>query len=93
MTSRSQGTFRSHMYRVFLIPTDASPSTELWLEAHTVQQSEFGNAWQFLNSAGSVIRQLSMRTVREITVATDRRRSRTDFPIPVYQQRANPEQG
>lgn len=63
------------MYRVFLIPTDENPRTELWLEAHDVQETE-GTFWDFVDEERRVVRRLEKTRVKSFIVTPDRRKPR-----------------
>jgi hypothetical protein len=64
------------MYRVFLIPTEESPQSELWLDAHDVHDAEEGTCWDFVDQANRVVRRLEKTRVRSFLVTPDRRKPR-----------------
>ena len=64
------------MYRVFLIPTEASPRSELWLDAHDVLEGDAGTSWEFVDQENRVIRRLEKTTVASFIVTPDRRKPR-----------------
>lgn len=64
------------MYRVFLIPTEENPKTELWLAASDVQESGGGTCWDFVDQEAKVIRRLEKARVKSFVVTPDRRKPR-----------------
>lgn len=64
------------MYRVFLIPSEESPKTELWLDAHEVHEAEGGTCWDFVDQENRLIRRLDKTRVKSFIVTPDRRKPR-----------------
>ena len=64
------------MYRVFLIPSEESPRTELWLDAYEVHESEAGTCWDFVDQQNRLVRRLDKASVKSFIVAPDRRKPR-----------------
>ena len=64
------------MYRVFLIPTDENPKSELWLDAHDVHETDAGTSWEFVDQENRVIRRLEKTRVKSFVVTPDRRKPR-----------------
>lgn len=64
------------MYRVFLIPADEFAQKEVWLDAHTVLETDCGEFWDFLDGEGLVVRRLAKSSVRSFEVTPDRRKPR-----------------
>ena len=64
------------MYRVFLIPTDENPKSELWLDAHDVHEADEGTSWEFVDQENRVIRRLEKTRVKSFVVTPDRRKPR-----------------
>lgn len=64
------------MYRVFLIPTEESPRSELWLDAHDVREGDGGTSWEFVDQENRVIRRMEKTTVESFVVTPDRRKPR-----------------
>jgi len=64
------------MFRVFLIPTEEFGKKEMWLDAHTVIESDCGEFWDFVDREGELIQRLAKCSVKSFEVAADRRKSR-----------------
>jgi hypothetical protein len=64
------------MYRVFLIPTEENPKSELWLDAYDVHEGDGGTSWEFVDQENRVIRRLEKNRVKSFVVAPDRRKPR-----------------
>ena len=64
------------MYRVFLIPSEESPQTELWLDAFEVHESQAGTCWDFVDQENRLIRRLDKTRVKSFIVTPDRRKPR-----------------
>lgn len=64
------------MYRVFLIPTEGNPRSELWLDAHDVHEGDGGTSWEFVDQENRVIRRLEKTRVKSFIVTPDRRKPR-----------------
>lgn len=64
------------MYRVFLIPTEENPRTELWLDAHEVHETEEGTFWDFVDEESRIVRRLEKTRVKSFIVTPDRRKPR-----------------
>ncbi len=64
------------MYRVFLIPTEENPKTELWLDAFDVHETEEGTFWDFVDQENRVVRRLEKARVKSFIVTPDRRKPR-----------------
>ena len=68
------------MYRVFLVPTDELAPRELWLNAHTVLETDCGEFWDFVDEEDRVILRLAKTRVKSFEVTPDRRKPR---PAPI----------
>lgn len=64
------------MYRVFLVPSDEHPKSELWLDAYDVHEADEGTSWEFVDQENRVIRRLEKTRVKSFVVTPDRRKPR-----------------
>ena len=68
------------MFRVFLVPTDEFAPREMWLNAHTVLETDCGEFWDFVDGKNRLIVRLAKARVKSFEVTPDRRKPR---PVPV----------
>ena len=64
------------MYRVILVPNDEFAQRELWLNAHTVLETDCGEFWDFVDGENRLVRRLPKTRVRSFEVTPDRRKPR-----------------
>ena len=64
------------MYRVFLVPTDEFAPREVWLNAHSVVETDCGEFWDFVDETGHLVRRLAKTTVKSFEITPDRRKPR-----------------
>jgi hypothetical protein len=64
------------MYRVFLVPNDEFAPRELWLDAHTVLETDCGEFWDFVDEDGRLVRRLAKTSVKSFEITPDRRKPR-----------------
>ena len=64
------------MYRVFLVPTDEFAPRELWLNAHTVLETDCGEFWDFVDGEDRLVHRLAKTSVKSFEVTPDRRKPR-----------------
>jgi hypothetical protein len=64
------------MYRVFLIPTEENPRSELWLDAHEVREGYGGASWDFVDDENRLVRRLEKTRVKSFIETPDRRKPR-----------------
>lgn len=66
------------MYRVFLVPTGEFAQKELWLNAHTVLETDCGEFWDFVDVDHRLVRRLAKTRVKSFEVTPDRRKPRPE---------------
>jgi hypothetical protein len=64
------------MYRVFLVPTDEFAPRELWLNAHSVLETDCGEFWDFVDGTTRLVRRLAKTRVKSFEITPDRRKPR-----------------
>ena len=64
------------MYRVFLVPTNEFAPRELWLNAHTVLESDCGEFWDFVDGEDRLLLRLAKTRVKSFEITPDRRKPR-----------------